>query len=779
VSVHPVIMCGGSGTRLWPVSRPSLPKQFIPLIGNRSSFQQTVTRVMGMRDMRDPIIVAGASHAAIVQAQLSALGIRAAQLLEPEPRDTAPAIAAAAVFVADQDPDALLVVLCADHYIPDEAAFQIAASRALIAAEQGWIVTLGVRPNGPSTAFGYIKPAVAALPGLVVHAVEAFVEKPTIAVAAEYIAAGYLWNSGNFISAAARLVAEFDRHAPAISAAARQAVRGGQTLEAGVLLLGPDFAAAPKISIDYAVMEKTDRAAVAPVDFAWSDLGAWDAVKAASPADAHGNSVTGDAVLIDTADCLVRTSGTMRVGLAGVSGLVVIVEPDAVLVSDLASSQAIKGLADSMTCLSNPAEAPNETPAGGLSLAQRASRFDLWLGTNALPLWWALGADHDHGGFHESLEQDGTATGATRRCLVQARQIIVYASAGAAGWPGPWRAAVDHGMRYLLERYRRSDNLFSPLITADGESLDQAPRLYDQAFALLALASAFRHDTERVELLRTAGAVLDRLRVSFAHDQGGFRETGAQPFQSNPLMHLLEAALAWVEAGGGEVWEHLARQIAEHALHRLIDPKRGAIDEIYTCDWAPVDAQHGRIVWPGHQFEWAWLLERWARRSGEPAAHSAAKRLFEIGSAGVDPTRSVVVDAMNYGGAITDPRARLWPQTERLKAALTLATGAESERRGWLVDQATDAAGGLWRYLETPAIGLWRDRMSPDGGFIDEACPASSLYHIVGAVQALSRFGHAGLGSEDGPRAIELEPYTPAGSQPLAHGKDRLGREMV
>lgn len=360
MKVYPVILCGGSGTRLWPASRPDRPKQFIPLVGERSSFQQTLLRVIGIHGAGQPIVISGARHATVVQAQLKALGVDATLLLEPEARDSGPAIAAAAAWIAARDSDSLAVVVSSDHYVPDEAAFQAAANRALSVAEQGWIVTLGVRPTEPSTAFGYIKPGLRVLADGLAHDVAAFVEKPDRETAARYIAEGYLWNSGNFVAAAATLLAEFDRYAPAVGAAARAAVSGA-VAENGSLRLSPAFGGAPKISIDYAVMEKTERAAVATADFAWSDLGAWDTVKAVSPADAAGNSVTGEAVLIDTANALVRTHDGVRVGLVGVSGLAVIVEPDAVLVTSLAASQQIKELAARMG--ETPPPATVATPA--------------------------------------------------------------------------------------------------------------------------------------------------------------------------------------------------------------------------------------------------------------------------------------------------------------------------------------------------------------------------------------------------------------------------------
>jgi mannose-1-phosphate guanylyltransferase/mannose-6-phosphate isomerase len=749
MSVYPVILCGGSGTRLWPASRSERPKQFIPLVGELSSFQDTVQRVIAIRGANEPVILAGRRHAQAIDDQLSEIGVAATVLLEPEARDSGPAIAAACAWIALRDPEGLAVLVSSDHHIPDAAAFQGAANRALLLAEKGWIVTLGVRPTAPSTAFGYIKPSAQVLPGAIAHIVEAFVEKPDAATAADYIERGYLWNSGNFVAASATLLRELDRYAPDVARAARSAIASGQVLRPGLISLGPSFCRAPKISIDYAVMEKTDRAAVAHADFAWTDVGAWDAVKAVSPADGDGNTVNGDVRLIETTNCLARSIDGVKLGLVGVSDLAVVVERGAVLVTSLAHCQKVKALAEGFA---------GDAPAAGAApqaLGRLAEQFRRWTDTSALPLWWSLGADHEHGGFHESLDQAGQPSSAQRRARVQARQIFVYASAGAAGWPVPWRAAVDHGYRYLQTHYRRGDNLYRARVTHTGEPLDETALLYDQAFVLLAMAALYGLDRDRSDLIFSAGALLDRIRASFAHPEGGFAEMGEHPYQSNPLMHLFESALAWIEAGGGEVWESLAREIAELAVGRLVDAKSGAMREYFGADWTPAKGPPGKVIWPGHQFEWAWLLDRWGRRSGDRRARSAALKLYAVGASGVDAQRSVAVGAMNESGVVTDARARLWPQTERVKAALGLTVGAPAERAMALARDAADAARGLWGYLETPVAGLWRDSSLPGGGYVVDPAPARSFYHIMGAVQALTSAAARG---EFAARATDASP---------------------
>jgi mannose-6-phosphate isomerase len=218
------------------------------------------------------------------------------------------------------------------------------------------------------------------------------------------------------------------------------------------------------------------------------------------------------------------------------------------------------------------------------------------------------------------------------------------------------------------------------------------------------------------------------------HPQGGFREFGEHPFQSNAHMHLLEAALAWEDAGGGGVWAELADEVAALALSRFIDAQGGFLREFFDAGWAVAAGDDGRWVEPGHQFEWAWLLEAWGRRRGQAGARAAARRLFETGRKGVDPRRGVAVDVLWDDLTPRAEGARLWPQTERLKSALIL--GDEGE--------ALLAARTLTRYLDTPAPGVWRDKMTTDGSFVAEPAPASSFYHIASAVLELRRWRAGG-----------------------------------
>jgi mannose/cellobiose epimerase-like protein (N-acyl-D-glucosamine 2-epimerase family) len=603
------------------------------------------------------------------------------------------------------------LVVASDHHVPDAAAFAAAAEAAVGAAAADFIVTMGVAPSGPNTAYGYIAPGEAAGG---VRKVAAFVEKPNAAKATDYLAQGYLWNSGNFVARAALLLGELERLAPAVAYAARAGIAGAREAD-GATWLGDAFRAAPKKSIDYAVMEKTERAAVLPVSFAWSDLGAWDAVWAVSDRDANANAVRGAVTLHDVENALVRAAPGMRVVAIGVRDVAIVAEPGRVLVSGLDTAQSVKPIVEA---LRDTAEDGAPAPFDSLDAAK--PWFGRWLRVNALPLWWSLGADHARGGFHEALTLDGRPCDWPRRMRVQARQVYAYAQAGMMGWPGPWQAAALHGLTFLDTAYLRADGLYRTLISAEGDALDDTARLYDQAFVLLALAALHRASPD--DALRTrADALCDTLQP-MRHAGGGFREAGPHEFQANAHMHLLEAALAWREAGGDARWARLADEIVALALSRFIDGEGGFLREFFDDGWAPAKGEAGRRIEPGHQFEWAWLLARYGERD-------AARRLFAAGLRGVDPRRAAAVQALRDDFTPIEPDARLWAQTEYLKAALVLG-----ER-----EHALAAARTCARFLRTPAPGLWRDRLKPDNSFAEEPATASSLYHIITAIAALER----------------------------------------
>jgi mannose-1-phosphate guanylyltransferase/mannose-6-phosphate isomerase len=347
--ITPVLLCGGSGTRLWPLSRKSYPKQFTSLVGDRTLFQQSARRLSG-EDYAEPVVVTNAEFRFIVADQLAAEGIEAgAILIEPEGRNTAPAILAAALHLQASDPDALMLVAPADHVIPDAEAFRATVGSALEAARQGRLVTFGIQPTRPETGYGYIEVGKRA-DGEGVHAVTRFVEKPAAARAEEILAAGgFLWNAGIFLFSARAIVEAFARHAPGLEAPVRAALDGAR-LDLGFTRLDPQaWSQAPSISIDYAVMEKADTLSVVAFSGAWSDLGDWEAIWRETPPDGQGLSISGPVTAIDCRDSLLRSEddGLELVGI-GLTDIVAVAMPDAVLIADRSRVQEVKQAVDAL-----------------------------------------------------------------------------------------------------------------------------------------------------------------------------------------------------------------------------------------------------------------------------------------------------------------------------------------------------------------------------------------------------------------------------------------------
>jgi mannose-1-phosphate guanylyltransferase/mannose-6-phosphate isomerase len=343
--ITPVLLCGGSGTRLWPLSRKSYPKQFTQLMGDQSLFQGGALRMAG-EGFSAPMIVTGNDFRFIVTEQLAAVEIAPrAVLIEPEGRNTAPAVLAAALALAATDPEGLMLVAPSDHVIPDAAAFRASVQAAAPRAEAGDLVTFGISPTRPETGYGYLELAVGADAGAETpQPLARFVEKPDAARAAQMIAAGnFLWNAGIFLFSAKALIAAFEAHAADVLAPVTQAVAEAQT-DLGFTRLSPmAWDRVPDISIDYAVMEKASNLAVMPFSAGWSDLGGWDAVWQESGPDGRGNVSTGHATAIDCDGTLLRSEdpGVELVGI-GLKDIITVAMPDAVLVADASRAQDVK-----------------------------------------------------------------------------------------------------------------------------------------------------------------------------------------------------------------------------------------------------------------------------------------------------------------------------------------------------------------------------------------------------------------------------------------------------
>ena len=344
--ILPIIMCGGAGTRMWPESRDSFPKQFISMLGRRSTFQTTM-QTLANPAFETPVVITNVDYRFLVAEQIRELGLAAEIVLEPTRRDSGPAVALAAALAAGRAPDTVVAVFAADHVVRDPAGLVALCEKAGAAAAQGHIVTLGVTPTEPATGYGYIRPGAPLVEGSEVSKLEAFIEKPNRERAQDYVAAGFLWNSGNFIFRADVMQGEIAKFEPTMADAAQAAIAGAHR-DLGFLVLEREaFERAPKKSIDYAVMEKTDKAAVIPADIGWSDVGSWGAVWELSPQDENGNAVRGPGVVVEAKNTLVRSDGLLT-AVVGVNDVIVVTTRDAVLVLGKEHGDKVKALVDQL-----------------------------------------------------------------------------------------------------------------------------------------------------------------------------------------------------------------------------------------------------------------------------------------------------------------------------------------------------------------------------------------------------------------------------------------------
>lgn len=346
-NIVPVVLCGGAGTRLWPLSRQAFPKQFAVEVDQKSLLDLTLARLGGLEGVSSCVAVTGENYRFMVAEALHGAGLSGDILLEPVARNTAPALCAAALQIAQTTPDAIMVILPSDHFVPDVARFAAAMTEAAQLAQDGWWVTLGIRPTKPSSAYGYIEPGTAIADHGSAAQVAQFLEKPDTQKAEALIAAGCVWNAGIFVvkaQTAADLVA---RHAPEVHAAVQQAVAEIAIDKQFYRLQPAAFSSSPAISIDYAVLEKERRVAVVPYEGDWSDLGSWDAVAGVHKADDNGNRSEGDAWFSDSESCFVHSPDKLAVVL-GLKDIVVVDTPDALLVTSRDKVEQVKTVVDDL-----------------------------------------------------------------------------------------------------------------------------------------------------------------------------------------------------------------------------------------------------------------------------------------------------------------------------------------------------------------------------------------------------------------------------------------------
>lgn len=378
-AIHPVVLSGGSGTRLWPLSRSLFPKQLLSIASDKSMLQATIARSCGA-GFADPLVVGGEEHRFHIAEQLNQIGVGAARIiLEPEGRNTAAAIALAAHAALADDPDAILLIMPSDHVIQDEKSFLAAVAVAYPAAQDGSLLTFGITPEHPETGYGYIEAGPVSSVHAGVYAISHFSEKPDAETARRYVEDGrHFWNSGIFLFGARSYLDELKVHAPDISANCEKAMRGAVLDGRFLRPDGASFLACQSISVDYAVMEKTDRAGVVPVAMGWSDVGSWDALWAISNKDGQGNAISGDVIAVDCSNSLLRTANGPAIAAVGVSDLVAVSTRDAVLIMPRSRAQDVKTLVDRLKEAGGTSHAVHSVvhrPWGTYETTDRGDRF--------------------------------------------------------------------------------------------------------------------------------------------------------------------------------------------------------------------------------------------------------------------------------------------------------------------------------------------------------------------------------------------------------------------
>ena len=698
--IRPVILCGGGGTRLWPLSTPRRPKQFLSLAGPRSMLAETAARVDDPARFRKPLAIGAARHARLLHEALPDADI----LLEPVGRNSAPPIAAACLV---SEPDDLLLVLPADHYIADVSAFRAAIETGAEAADAGRLVTFGIEPDHPATGYGYIE-AEAEGEGPV-RTARNFHEKPDRATAEAYLAAGgFYWNAGIFLFQARAMLEALAAHAPDIL----EGVKAALTEEGGLDRAG--FAAVRGESIDYAVLERAERIDVVPVSMGWSDLGDFRALHDAAAEDAPNRVVAeGHAAATDTRNAYIRAEGP-RVAVHGLDDVAVVATPENVLVTRLSDAAGIKKVTGALQDLGGVAARPDQR-----------DWLEAWLWGQVMPAWADLAVDAEHGGLVENIGLDGAPRRCeTRRGRIAPRQLFSFARAKRLHWNpnGAADAVIDAALDFLAGQGRASDGGWAHKFNHDGSIEDGARDLYDHAFVALAGSElAALGDRRGLALADEAFSLIDTVFADTA--RGGWRdpETAPKLKRANPHMHLLEASLAHYEAVHDPASLKRIETLAVLFERWMFDPATGAMIEEFNPDWSRLEAPR---IEPGHCYEWAYLLHEVERLTGRDTA-SWRRRLIDFAEqAGLHD--GLAVDVLG-AEPVTH---RLWPQLERFRAL------AHTPRPGADLPAILDDI--MASFLEPGPAHGWIDKLDAERAPLATAVPASMLYHLMTALAPVS-----------------------------------------
>ncbi len=707
--IQPVILCGGVGSRLWPLSTALHPKQFLPLVASQPMLTITASRVSDPALFSAPVVVGGQRYRSLIEQSLPGARL----ILEPFGRNSAAAIAAAVHLGVD---DTLQLVLPADHDIADTAAFERAIEVGKAQAEAGRIITFGINPTYPATGYGYIQSegdAAGAMP------VRRFVEKPDRPTAESLLAqGGHFWNAGIFMFRVDIMRAALDQYAPDIVESVAIALETGRVDGTASLLAPEPFADCRSESIDYAVMERADNISVVPVSMGWSDIGDHAALGAVVSGSGTGTE-QGPAVAVESDNCFIRSEGPI-LGVYGVSDLAVIASRNAVLVTRLDKAAEIKPLVEDVDGRAIQAQVD---PA-------IRQRLGVWLYGSLFPRWLEAAWD-DAGGFVEALGAEGAPLAdLPRRGRVAPRQIFAFSEAIRQGWDPDGAASqmVARGVDYLNSVARSRRGGWASLIGSDGQIVDDRRSLYDHAFIAMATAHAYRATGN--------GAALEIACEAFAFMEAACRDPSSNGWVdpdaaaaerlANPHMHLLEASLVMFEATADQTALERAQDIAALFEEHMFSSRTGAMFEEFDADWSVRPDREGARIEPGHCYEWAYLLKRLDALSGRDTRSWCNRLVAFADRHGVGPSGRVM-NAITEAGAPIDANGRLWPQLERIRAKLHVVEASAPGAVDRLIDQV------VADFITPAEPGLWRDELDPNGNSLRPKVPASMLYHFATA----------------------------------------------
>lgn len=718
-TIYPVILCGGSGTRLWPLSTPSKPKQFEKLTSSKSMIEETADRLatstVASIAFHSPLIVGSKKHAHLLDQVLP----NASKILEPCGRNSAPAIAAATL---SHSPDDLILILPADHSIRDVPAFHKAIEAAAEAALANSIVTFGVEPTYPAIDYGYIRVDTPGMHNTPIG-VRDFVEKPDLETAEAYLQSGaYYWNAGIFLFKAQVMLDALEAHAPEVLKSVRSAMPSkrsrNQLLESGA------FSTAPSISIDYAVMEHAENVKTVPVDMAWSDVGGYASLHELLAKSSTENYTQGP-VLVENSEGLYIRSDGPTIAVNGVSNLVIVATNDEVMISPKDDAQAVKSMG---------ANVQRNRHALGLPKSFSEEIRD-WLWT-AFDVWASAAWDETKGGFVEKLNLQGQPDlYAERRVRVQARQVFSFAKAIEIGWPGAARAheLVSQGADYIDSKLRHPDGGWVHTVHRDGTPADDRRDLYDHALLIFAGSVAYDVTGNRTALKIAEDAIsfIDSALKDDTH--GGWFEgiPTAVPRRANPHMHLLEAMLAFYAATGRQDALSRAAEIVRLFETRFFNPANDVMAEFFTHDWRIETPDSETIFEPGHHYEWATLLYQYESLTGHDTGSWRRRLIQRADATGLNSETEFARNAVRANGEIVNGNSRLWHQLEKFRTQL-IHYGTKSP---------TDPIEFLLKmrktFLDTGPTGGWVDEVDATNRPITSDVPASMLYHLAGGLSVL------------------------------------------